>query len=185
MKVVCTGNPNNLGIASSIAKVFPDVKFMSRATGYDLTTEEGLSKFRTDIVEYDVFINSSQISPGTQEVLLNITREVWIKGHVFNIGSIAEYKRWEWFDPPYTDEKRKLRETSIDLYDENFKTTHIVVGGFKDSSTRTQFKMDPINIANTIKWVLECDHDVPIIGVERASDHKHIKRNQDEVAPTP
>lgn len=176
MKIACTGNPNDIGIARSIAKVFPNSSFMSRSSGYDLTTHEGLTKFRNDIIEYDVFVNSSQISSGTQELLLNIVREVWTKGHVFNIGSIAEYKRWEWFDPQYTTEKRSLRERSIDLHSEHFKTTHVVVGGFQDASPGTHFKMDPINIANTVKWILECDHDVPIIGIEQASDYKHIKR---------
>ena len=64
---------------------------------------------------------------------------------------IKQYKRWEWFDPPYTEEKRKLRETSLELCNQHFKTTHIVLGGFQDNSPNTQFKMDAIEIVNTIK----------------------------------
>ena len=176
MNVICTGNPNIIGIAKATKQIFPNATFVSRATGYDLSTSEGIEKFKAIISDFDVFINSSQVAPGTQEKLLKITHECCTTGHVFNIGSIAEYKRWEWFDPPYTEEKRKLRETSLELCNQHFKTTHIVLGGFQDNSPNTQFKMDAIEIVNTIKWILECNFDVTIIGIERLADHKLIKR---------
>ena len=185
MKILCTGNPNVMGIAHAVNRVWPTTSFISRTTGYDLATQEGLSKFKETIAEYDVFINNSQVVPGTQEALLNIANEVWAHGHVFNIGSVAEYPRWEWFDPPYSAEKKSLRNRSLDLCNENFKTTHRVVGGFQDMSPTTAHKMDPITIVNTIKWILESEFDVPLIGIERLADHKNYwKDKQDEAKNT-
>jgi hypothetical protein len=185
MKILCTGNPNDMGIAHAVKRVWPNASFVSRTNGYDLSTQEGLDKFKETIAEYDVFVNNSQVVPGTQETLLNITSKVWTTGHVFNIGSVAEYKRWEWFDPLYSAEKRSLRELSLELCNEHFKTTHIVVGGFQDMSPNTEHKMDPINIVNAINWILTSEFDVPLIGIERLADHKNYwKDKQDEATNT-
>jgi hypothetical protein len=171
-KIICTGNPNCCGIAQSISAIFPNVYFVSRSTGYDLAVDAGRKKFQEVIKHYNVFINVSQVVPGTQEALLTITRNSWDSGHVFNIGSTAEYTKWEWFDPAYTDEKRKLKELSIDLCSENFKTTHMTVGGFKDTTNSSQDRMDPAEIANVIKWILESNLHIPVIGVEKIFDKK-------------
>ena len=168
--IICTGNPIYPGIAQAVSILFDNVSFVSRSSGYDLSTDEGRYKFQQVIGNYNVFINNSQVVPGTQEALLNITKNVWKSGHVFNIGSIAEYPRWEWFDPVYTNEKRKLKELSIDLCSQEFKTTHMTVGGFKDMASSDQDRMDPVEIANVIKWILENNLHIPVIGVEKIID---------------
>jgi len=171
-KIICTGNPNHYGIAQAIDAIFPNVYFVSRSSGYDLAVEAGRKKFQEVIKNYNVFINISQVVPGTQESLLTITRNSWNSGHVFNIGSTAEYTKWEWFDPEYTIEKRRLKELSIGLCSEHFKTTHMTVGGFKDETNRDQDRMDPTSIAKIIKWILESDLHIPVIGVEKILDKK-------------
>lgn len=172
-RILCTGNPNDRGIAQALKSVFPDTEFVSRSTGFDLSTNEGLSKFEDKIKSFNVFVNVSQVVPGTQEKLLRLTHKHWTTGHVFNIGSVAEYSRWADFDPPYSAEKLSLREAGLELSSELFKTTHMIVGGFQDSSDDSDRKMDPIHIVNAIKWVLESEIDIPIIGLERLSDHKN------------
>jgi hypothetical protein len=169
-KILCTGNPTHPGIARAVLSVFPEAEFVSRSYGYDLSTQLGLTKFKDKVQNFDVFINNAQVVPGTQETLLRIVNDVWTTGHVFNIGSIAEYKKWEWFDPPYTEEKRRLKETSLDMCTANFKTTHMIVGGFQDQTPGHEHKLDPINIVNIIKWILECEFNVPVIGVERIDE---------------
>jgi hypothetical protein len=170
IKLICTGNPRKIGIAQSISKKFPDATFIHLSNGYDLTTVEGQNKFRSIIKNYNVFVNVSQLSNNSQEILLRIAHQEGMQGHVFNIGSIAEYKRWEWYDKNYTDEKRSLREASLELCSEFFKTTHIIVGGFQDSSNSDPDRMDPVEIVKSIEFILESNVNIPIIGVEKIND---------------
>jgi hypothetical protein len=166
-KILCTGNPAHPGIAKAIKQVFCEVTFVSRTYGYDLTTQESLESFKSIIPNYNVFINNSQIGVRVQEKILKLIHENCKEGHVFNIGSIAEFKKWEWFDPPYTEEKRSLRETSLSFDDKLFKTTHVTVAGFQDATPGNEWKMDPIEIANIIKWILEKNINIPIIAIEK------------------
>ena len=157
MKIICTGNPDNEStIAHSVKKYFPDTTFVHKSKGIDLTTESGLCLFEKMIEGYDVFINSSYISPGIQEQLLVIARNVWSNGHVFNIGSTIEYQTFETDDKLYLESKLSLRNKSMELCRLDFKTTHMIVSGFNNN--------DPI--VKTIRWILSVkDADFPIIGV--------------------
>jgi hypothetical protein len=51
MKILCTGNPNDMGIAHAVKRVWPNASFVSRTNGYDLSTQEGLDKFKETIAE--------------------------------------------------------------------------------------------------------------------------------------
>ena len=176
LKILCTGNPNKIGIASAIADRFPNADFIYLSNGYDLTIDDGQYKFRSIIKNYNVFINVSQLSTGSQEKLLKIAHEEGLKGHVFNIGSIAEYKRWDWYDINYTNEKRNLRETSLDLCSEFFKTTHIIVGGFQDSSNNHPDRMNPTEVVKAIEYVLNSIVNIPIIGIEKIVDNEMVEQ---------
>ena len=137
--------------------------------GVDLLTSEGLDYFRSKVKECDVFVNVSHIPNNTQERLLKIAHEE-MKGHVFNIGSIAEYTKWEWYDKAYTEEKRSLRETSLNLCSESFKTTHIVVGGFQDYDDNNPDRMNPEEIVKLIKYIINSPVNIPIVGIEKIID---------------
>jgi hypothetical protein len=171
-KVLCTGNPSKPGIANAVFKMFPSATFISLSTGYNLLSEEGQIKFRNIIKDYNVFVNVSQLSNNTQEKLLKIAYEEGMTGNVFNIGSIAEYEKWEWYDSNYTAEKRQLKETSIELCSQFFKTTHITVGGFQDSSNADSYRMDPVEITKVIAYVLESKVNIPVIGIEKINDEE-------------
>jgi NADP-dependent 3-hydroxy acid dehydrogenase YdfG len=166
-KILCTGNPSRPGLPKSIQQEFSNVKFLSLSAGYNLSSLDGQIKFRNLLKDYNVFINVSNLPNGAQEQLLKITREEWDSGHVFNIGSIAEYKKWEWFNKHYTEEKRKLRETSLELCSERFKTTHIIAGGFQDYENNDPVRMDPIEIVKIIKYILDSPINIPIVGIEK------------------
>lgn len=172
IRVLCTGNPNYEGIAKQVVTAFPNTKCISRSVGIDLLTQEGLDYFESIIPTYDVFINISRIPNRTQEKLLRIAHTAGMKGHVFNIGSTSEYKRWEWYDADYTDEKRQLRETSLDLCTEFFKTTHIVVGGFRDYENDSNDRMDAAEIVKMIQYILESPINIPIVGIEKIIDNE-------------
>ena len=169
------------GIPRAIRQVFPDTEFISTSSGWDLNQD--FDKFRAKIKDYNVFINVAQLATGSQVKLLEIVGSEWQSGWVFNIGSVAEYKKWEWLDPGYTQDKRLLRDTSIELCSEHLKTTHITVGGFKDESNESDTKMDPLNIANTIRWIIDSDFHVPVIGIEQIRDEvvKKWKNKQNEI----
>ena len=169
-KILCTGNPIKPGIPNAVNKHFSNVTFVSLSNGYDLNTEEGQHKFNAIIKDFNVFINVAQLTNGSQEKLLKIAHASGMKGNIFNIGSIAEYKRWEWYDANYTKEKRSLRESSLDLCTEFFKTTHSIVGGFQDSTSVDPSRMDPVEIVNAIKYILSSNVNIPLIGIEKIND---------------
>lgn len=168
MKILCTGNPT-FGIAQSLQKLYPDTVFVSRTNGYDLTTEEGLTKFKNLLPEFDVFINHSQLPGDLQRTLLTCTREAWTCGHVVNIGSVMEFPKWEWIEPAAAEEKRKLRDLSLNLSTEYFKTTHLIVGGLQ-SCNNDPLRIHTDRVAETIKWVLENENHIPLLYVDHVSD---------------
>lgn len=172
-RILCTGNPKDRGIAQSISKIFPDADFVSRSNGFDLSfpISDTEKKFKEKLKDYNVFINNAYIDYGCQERLLKIVREEWTEGNVFNIGTLEEYERWAWKEQGYTEEKRRLRELGLSLFDEQFKTTHVVVGGFQALTPGSSNTMDPVNIANSIKWILEAPFEVPIIGMQQSNDY--------------
>lgn len=169
-RILCTGNPDKVGIPKAILEQFPDADFISISKGYDLTTDSGQQYFESIIKDYNVFINVAQLTNRSQEKLLRIAHKAGMQGHIFNIGSIAEYKRWEWYDANYTAEKRSLREASLELCSELFKTTHIVVGGFQDASNDNPNRMDPKEIVRAITYILASTINIPIIGIEQIKD---------------
>jgi hypothetical protein len=168
--ILCTGNPNKVGIPKAVAEAFPQAEFISLSTGTDLTSVEGQEYFKSIIKNYSIFINVAQLSNGSQEKLLRIAHEAGMQGHIFNIGSIAEYKRWEWYSTNYTNEKRSLKEASLELCTEFFKTTHIITGGFQDSTSADPNRMDPKEIINAMKYILNSTVNIPVIGIEKIND---------------
>ncbi len=173
-RILCTGNPNDVGLAKSIKSLYPETTFLSRSSGYDLFefTCDTEIKFREQLKLHNVFINYSWVTYGVQQKLLQITAEEWIKGHVINIGSTNEdHNVLARLEPEYTEDKLKLRSLSLQLNNEHFKTTHVVVGGFQATSVGSMPNMDPINIANAIKWIIEQEFEIPIIGIQKSSDY--------------
>jgi hypothetical protein len=187
-RILCTGNPKDRGIAQSISKIFPNADFVSRSNGFDLSfpSIDIEKKFRDKIQQYNVFINNAYIDYGCQERLLKIVREEWTEGNVFNIGTLEEYERWAWKEPAYTEEKRKLRDLGLSIFDEKFRSTHIVVGGFQALTPGSSNTMDSIHIAESIKWILESPFEVPIIGIQQSTDYmrsyyERLKPNKDQL----
>ena len=169
IKMLCTGNPSHCTIANGVQKIFPHADFASRASGYDLRMwdKESEQHFRKNIINYNVLVNSSFIANGAQQKILEITKQEWTSGHVINIGSTAEYEgRKSELPQTYCIQKRALRDLSLSLNSRNFKTTHVVVGGINDGLPGHEKWLDPVAIAEVIKYVIESKVHIPIIGVE-------------------
>lgn len=169
-KILCTGNPDHHTVAHGVKQVFPNADFACRSTGYDLRmwTPETEQHFRQQIRNYNVLINSSFISNGAQQKILEITREEWDQGHVINIGSSAEYEgRYSSLPQTYCIQKRALRDLSISMNSKKFKTTHITVGGINDGKEGHEEWLGVFDIAKTIEFVLQSNISIPIIGIEK------------------
>jgi hypothetical protein len=169
MKILCTGNPSGTGIAQSLQNLYPDATFISRANGHDLTTKDGIDRFKNLLPDYDVFINHSQLVGDLQRQLLKHARQIWSKGHVINIGSILEFPKWQFIDPDGAEEKRQLRELSLELNTEFFKTTHLILGGLQ-SCNGDPLRIHTDRVAETIQWVLDNANHIPLIYLDKVSD---------------
>ena len=168
-KILCTGNPEHFTVARAVKKIFPSAVFACRSTGYDLRMWESADEehFKKNIINYNVLINSSFISNGAQQKILEITYNLWETGYVFNIGSTAEYEGRKSFLPHYSVQKRALRDMSLSMCSSKFKTTHMTVGGLNDNKEGNENQMDPTHIASAIKWILDNEIQIPIIGIEQ------------------
>jgi len=178
MNILCSGNPNHNTVASAIKKCFPSVDFASRATGYDLRFWDPGSEtyFKEQIVNYNIFINSSFICGGGQLSLLETTHDSWAKagvcGHIINIGSTAEYlgvndrQVNDKVYATYSIQKRALKDRSLQLNGaNNIKTTHIIAGGLNDGKSGHETWLDLTHIANTVTWVINHPCLIPLIEI--------------------
>lgn len=163
--MLCTGNPNIEGIPKSLKLLYPDTLFVSKSSGYNLLTEEGISKFKELIPSYNVFVNCSSISEGTQELLFNMVTHEWTEGSIFNIGSIVEAHTISHVNPKIAKEKLSLRKLSMNACTGKLKTTHMIVGGFRSGLNTESSRMDPMCIANAIDWILKNNINIPLISL--------------------
>ena len=175
MNILCSGNPDQITIASAVKKSFPTAKFASRSTGYDFTTTEGNNLFKKTIIDYNVFINSSYIQAGIQLKLLNMTVSKWmeadVKGHIINIGTTAEWaNNLEYSE--YVRSKQELRHRSLELNNETgitgIKTTYIIIGGVNDGKPGNENYLNVSRIAHIIEWVLLNPDRIALIQVDVA-----------------
>jgi hypothetical protein len=168
-KILCTGNPETSVIACAVKQVFPQADFATKSVGYDLRMWDPADEeyFKKQIINYNVLINASFIANGAQQKILEITKDCWSSGHVFNIGSTAEYEGRNSYLPHYSVQKRALRDMSLSLCSQKFKTTHITIGRLNDVNTVTH--LDPVHIAKAIEWILKNEVNIPIIGIEKFS----------------
>ena len=69
-KILITGN-KEFGLAKELYKLYPDAGFLSRSTGYDLTSSEGQRRCAEQVLETDVFVNCAALWKFNQTVLLD------------------------------------------------------------------------------------------------------------------
>jgi hypothetical protein len=169
LRILCTGNPNVPGIAKELKQVYPNITFISRFSGYDLLSSEGVEKFSSIIHTFDVFINHSQLIPDGQLTLLSIAAEKMPNGKIINIGSVLEFDQWSWIEPAAAEIKKELKELSLSLNSETLKTTHITVGGLK-STDEDHMRLDPADVVTTIKWLIESKLDIPYLYIDNTSE---------------
>lgn len=152
-KILCTGNPDNPNeLASGIQQVFPNADFISRTSGFnlDMSDYDNRIKFQEKIKEYNTFINLSYIKQGNQVELLRLVQSQWKFGDIVNIGSVSDQ-----LDTEYGLDKKQLKETSLHLNSYRLKTSYVSLG-----------TVNPQAVGELVKWILDSEFIIPIIGYE-------------------
>jgi hypothetical protein len=175
--ILCTGNPNYLGIPMAVKNKYSNTVFAHLSNGWDLTDFE---KFKKEIANFNVFINHSSFNSTIQSQLLVIAANVWkennIKGNIFNIGSVIEYDFLRNHDKLYHAQKTSLKNLSIDLCSENIKTTHFIIGGVKTRYSYHTDKLECKHIVEMIDYILKFPYHIPLISVEKILDIHNAER---------
>lgn len=166
MKIFCTGNPKKKTVAYALG-----CDHASLSSGWDFTDQLTLERFRSNIINYNVFVNSSYIKSGVQLALMNIAYKEWmrenIRGHIITIGTTLEYTSDQ---SSYAIEKRKLKQHSLELNEQTgitgVKSTYLILGGINNEDPKNSDYVLPDYIASAISWVLSQDCRVPLLQLE-------------------
>lgn len=175
MQILVAGN-KEYGLAKSIAQLYPDAKFLSRSSGYNLGKQEVRQQTADDSLDYDVVLLISALGEFKQTLLLESIIKKWQetnhKGYIIALGSSADtpVKGSSW---SYPVEKRALRAYCRQLSQiassdnpNNWKVTYLSPGNMhtpkQDEKMPGIKKLDTDYVAGIIKWLLEQPQDVNI-----------------------
>jgi len=183
MKILCTGNIYKT-IPYNLSKLFSNIDFISRSNGYNLDTIEGRTQFKNIIVNYDVFINHSELPDDGQYELLSIVHEVCKTIKVINIGSVLELEEWAWYNPQTHIVKNKLKKLSLSLNSEKFKTTHLILGGLVSLDSKYDHqRLNGMQVAEVIKYIIDSPINIPLIHIENTNDELRAYYSKIKEAP--
>lgn len=113
MKKILVAGSSNYGLAKELSIIYPQAFFASRASGFDLTSLDGMQKIAESVLEYDIFINCSALWKFNQTILLDQVYKSCIDKkhmcHIVCIGSTTDRvkKGGAWL---YNAEKKALRD---------------------------------------------------------------------------
>lgn len=163
-KILISGN-KNFGLASELFKIYPDATFVSRSTGYDLTSSEGQLALSKQVLDYDIFINCSALWKFNQTVVLDAVYKSCIDNKkdvkIICIGSTTDRvkKGGAWL---YNAEKKALRDYCNTLsmngvWQGGPKVTLISFGSLSNVQHKhpTRTCMNIEQAAKYIKWVID------------------------------
>jgi hypothetical protein len=164
--ILCTGNPEKKTVAYALG-----CDHISLSSGWDFTDPVTMERFRTNIIDYNVFVNSSYIGLGVQLALMNIAYQAWmqknIRGHIITIGTTLEYSS---DTSQYAVDKRALKQHSLELSDQTgitgVKSTYLILGGIANGEPKNSDYVIPDHIASNIFWVLSQDCRIPLLQLE-------------------
>lgn len=171
MKILITGNPK-FGLASELFKLYPDATFVSRASGYDLTTREGYRKLGEIIADYDVLVNSSALWKFNQTLVLESVYKKCVElNHnmrIICIGSTTDRvkKSTSWI---YNAEKKALRDFSNSLsltgvWDSGPTVSLISFGSLSNVQEKHPGRvcLELARAASYVKWLIDQPSDICI-----------------------
>jgi hypothetical protein len=171
MKILITGNPKS-GLASELFKLYPDATFISRESGYDLTTREGYRKLGEIVKDYDIFINSSALWKFNQTLVLESVYkkclEIKHDIRIICIGSTTDRvkKATSWI---YNAEKKALKDFAnslslLGVWDSGPTVSLISFGSLSNVQEKHPERMclELSRAASYIKWIIDQPTDICI-----------------------
>ena len=179
-KIITTGNPN-YGLASSIK----NTDYASRSNGYDLSTDEGMTKFCNTAIHYDVIIlncYTEKMNNYSQVRLLHMLYEKFCENkipvHFICIGSISDHINNEqpWLKYiSYGAEKLALQRLCETLnhnrenISSHIKCTYLSLGHMHtplvDRYHPQEVKLNTEYVAQVIDWIIsapECIESITL-----------------------
>ena len=171
LKILIAGN-KNYGLAKELSKLYPDAEFLSRTTGYDLTSSKDQQRCAERVLEFDIFINCSALWKFNQTVLLDTVYKKCTENshrpYIICIGSTTDRvkKGGAWL---YNAEKKALRDYCNTLgingvWGSAPKVTLISFGSLSNVQDKhpTRTCLDIDRAATYIKWLIEQPADINI-----------------------
>lgn len=171
IKILVTGNPKT-GIAKELFNLYPDATFISRSSGYDLTSADGQSQLAKLSLEYDIIINNSALWKFNQTVLLDQIYKACIDNqhypYIICIGSTTDRikKGGAWL---YNAEKKALRDYCNTLgingvWGKSPKITLISFGSLSNVQHKHPDRkcLEIYKAANYIKWLIDQPKEICI-----------------------
>jgi NADP-dependent 3-hydroxy acid dehydrogenase YdfG len=183
-KILVAGNAN-YGLAKELYNLYPDATFMSRSTGYDLTSAEGQAKASVLMLDCDIFINCSALWKFNQTVLLDKLYKFAVENnkcpYIICIGSTTDRvkKGGAWL---YNAEKKALRDYCNTLgiagvWEGKPKVTLISYGSLSNVSEKhpTRTCLDITVAASYIKWLIDqpnyiCINEISIDPLQKLNE---------------
>ena len=164
------------GLAKSLYKLYPNAKFLSRSTEYNLGNRETREKVGDMSVQHDIVILVSALGDFSQTLLAESIAKRWFeknhKGYLIALGSSSDtpVKGTKWI---YPVEKKALRAYMRQLSQAvssdnppNWKTTYIAPGNMhtpkQDQKMPNTVKLDTDYVASIIKWLIDQPQNVNI-----------------------
>lgn len=164
MKICITGN-NRVGLSKALGDILPDLTFISRSNGFDLTTRDGQERATELIVSHDVVVNCAALWKFNQTVLLDAVYKMACERnpnlHIICVGSTTDRvkngKAWL-----YNAEKKALRDYSNTLaiggvWGTTPKVSYISFGTLDNNQHKHPDRrcMDIGFAASYVKWLIE------------------------------
>lgn len=162
--MIITGN-NNTGVSGALAKLYPNAEFVSRSTGYDLSTKVDQERLAEAVCNHNVFVNCAALYKFNQTTLLNIVYHKCVlekhNCHIINIGSTTDRvkKGGAWL---YNAEKKALRDYSNTLglngvWASGPKISYISFGTLSNNAEKHPDRktIDIDTAAEYIKWIVD------------------------------
>jgi len=171
MKICITGN-NNSGLAGALATIYPSATFISRHTGYDLTTIADQNRCASIALEHDVFVNCAALWKFNQTILLDTVYKLCLDNkhpiHIICIGSTTDRvkngKAWL-----YNAEKKALRDYCNTLalggvWGSSPKISYLSLGTLSNNQEKHPDRkcIDMSLAANYVKWLIDQPRNINI-----------------------
>jgi NADP-dependent 3-hydroxy acid dehydrogenase YdfG len=183
-KILIAGNAS-YGLAKELYNLYPEATFMSRSTGFDLTSAAGQTKASELMLDYDIFINCSALWKFNQTVLLDKLYKFAVENnkrpYIICIGSTTDRvkKSGAWL---YNAEKKALRDYCNTLgiagvWDTGPKVTLISFGSLTNVSDKHPNRkcLDITVAASYIKWLIDqpdyiCINEISIDPLQKLNE---------------